>query len=47
MKSYPTVATTPNRKQRKAQRKVIFEYNQLGDGARRKRSEARSLGKKK
>lgn len=45
MKAYPTVATTPNRKQRKAARKRIFEENRLGDGARRKRSEMRAAGK--
>jgi len=26
-KAYPTVETTPNRKQRKSQRKNIFAYN--------------------
>lgn len=26
-RAYPTVATTPNRKQRKSQRKVVFAEN--------------------
>lgn len=42
MRAYPVSKTTPNRKQRKAQRKQIFAENSLGDGARRKRSEQRS-----
>lgn len=47
MKAYPTVKDTPNRKQRKSQRRKIFEENRLGDGARRKRSELRAPGRKK
>lgn len=42
MKAYPTVATTPSRKQRKAQRKKIFADNKLGDGRRRRRADLRA-----
>lgn len=35
-KSYPTVATTPSRKQRKSKRKSTFEYNQLQGNVERK-----------
>ena len=40
---YPTVATTPSRKTRKAQRKRIFEENSLMANKERK---ARRLAKK-
>lgn len=41
-KAYPTVTTTPNRKQRKAQRKTVFEYNKAQAAVeRRARREAR------
>lgn len=41
--SYPTVATTPSRKARKAQRKRIFEENSLMANKERK---ARRLARK-
>jgi hypothetical protein len=41
-KPYPTVANTPNRKQRKSQRKTVFVYNAAqGAVERRARREAR------
>lgn len=41
-KPYPTVATTPNRKQRKAQRKNVFwENKMLGNKLRKERRLAR------
>jgi hypothetical protein len=41
-RAYPTVADTPNRKQRKAQRKRVFAENQDAYGvARRARRDAR------
>lgn len=42
MRAYPTTATHPNRKQRKALRKKIFEDNRLGDGARKRRADMRA-----
>lgn len=48
MRSYPTALEVPNRKQRKAQRKAIFEENRLGNSAaRRARRDARKPGAKK
>jgi len=42
MKTYPTVATTPNRKQRKSQRRKIFAENSDAMAvARRARRDAR------
>lgn len=41
-KAYPTIANTPSRKQRKSQRKTIFEHNRVQAAVeRRARREAR------
>ena len=41
-RAYPTVANTPNRKQRKSQRKTIFEHNRAQAAVeRRARRDAR------
>ncbi len=39
-KSYPTVLTVPSRKQRKAKRKDIFEFNRLQGAIERKQRQA-------
>ena len=45
-KAYPTVADTPNRKQRKARRRTIFYENKLQAAVeRRARQEARKAAK--
>lgn len=44
MKAYPTSATMPNRKQRKAQRKKIFLDNSNAMEAARKARRAKRLG---
>lgn len=44
-RAYPTVATTPNRKQRKAQRRRIFAENSAAYAeARRTRRDAKRKG---
>ena len=46
-KAYPTVITHPSRKQRKAQRKSVFEYNKAQAAVeRRARRDARKQGEK-
>lgn len=47
MKPYPTVETTPNRKQRKSQRKKIFLDNQNAMEVARKARRAKRLGEVK
>lgn len=45
-KAYPTVKTTPSRKQRKALRRSTFEYNMLQAAVeRRERRDARKTEK--
>lgn len=45
--AYPTVATTPNRKQRKAKRHAIFEANRIAYREARKARRAARKGEVK
>lgn len=45
MRTYPTVKDTPSRKQRKAQRRKIFEENKGAMEAARKARRAARVGK--
>lgn len=47
MRAYPTVATTPNRKQRKSQRKKIFAENQDAMKVAREARRAKRIGEPK